>query len=131
MSNLAPGVALAVLLMLFTGVTHLLRPGVWRETIRVWAGQRVPGVTLYGVLHALPGGLLVALSLNDLTFAGRVALGYGLVLAVKGTGLVLLPDRAHGYLERCCERSLAAWRAPGVVGLLLAVGLAGLGWSGA
>lgn len=130
MEFLKPGVAFAVLLLLFTGLTHLFRPGVWRETFRAWSAQGVPGVTVCGMLHALPGGLLVVLCLPDPSPTGRFAMLLGAIMMIKGTAMVLMVERAGVHLERVCAKSLTLWRAPGPIGLGLAAGLALVAWRG-
>ncbi|MFT5424175.1 MAG: hypothetical protein ACI89L_001968 [Phycisphaerales bacterium] len=131
MIPMSPGVAFGVLLLTFISVTHLIRPDIWRDVIREWARQGAPGVTLYAMLHVIPGSVLVVLSMNDTTIAGRVVLVYGLILTIKGTVYVLLADRMSEYLQRWCAMSIARWRSPGVVGPVLVAGLVMLSRSGA
>ncbi len=119
----SPGVRFVVILLLGIGVTHLLRPSIWRETILTMARSGVPGVTLYGVMHVLPGALLVALTPGASDLGSLAALSVGCTFVAKGIALILFADRADSYLVRCCEKGDGAWRLPGATGVLIAIGI--------
>ncbi len=121
-------VVFAITLMGLMGVTHLVRPQVWRLAISGWAQQGAPGVVLYGTLHALPGALMIALVLPVEGTAEIIVLVLGLILTIKGTVLIVLADRCSAYLLRMTAKSDAAWRAGGLIGVFLVAALLLTAW---
>ena len=115
-----PSVVLLLLLLGFAGLTHLVSPRAWRDSIHA-AASGTPGVVQYGAMNALAGAILAALSTAPGSVAEWTALLLGVAILSKGALFVLAPDRSAVYLRRVCGRSDSSWRLPGAAALLTIV----------
>jgi hypothetical protein len=103
---------------LVAGASHLLRPGDWAEAYRQLHRCGRPGAFVNGVLHLVPGALLVA-GHPSWVWPGAVLTGLGWLLVAKAVVCFLAPQWALQSMEQG-GHSPRGFVAAGVA--LLAVG---------
>lgn len=119
-----PGHIFALALFGAIGVSHTLRPAIWREYVAWLAGQHHAGVALYASLHALPGAMMLALAGTE-HWTGWVLTVVGGLFVVKAAIYCLVPEVGLRSMERGVALAVSRWSGAGV--LLLAIAAVG-GW---
>lgn len=115
-----PGHLFAFALFSAVGLSHTLRPAIWKAYVAHLVSQGHAGVVIYASFHALPGAMLIALAGTHDWTGVVLTLARG-SLALKATLYTLFPDRALRSMARGLDLPTAAWSLAGAAFLSLAL----------
>ena len=98
---------------MLAGASHVARPGFWRRAVELMADQREAGLTLYALLHLLPGLLLLSAVPPD-SWRSWALVIVGAAYLLKASLLLLAPSVMARSMRRGVRQPDRSWRLAGL-----------------
>lgn len=124
-----PGHIFALAIFGAVGLSHTLRPQIWKDYVAWLAAQGHAGVALYASLYALHGAILLALAGTE-DWTGWVLTILGAAFVLKAALYCMFPEFGIAKMRWGVRLATSRWAMAGAFPLAFAaVGAWGAWWN--